>query len=90
MGKETKMQKEAQISLARRRLLKLGVYVPPAILGMATISNAASTANASKYKGSCKPSACKPCITLATSPQLSAKKLKKLQGQCLTAQKKFP
>jgi len=90
MGKESESQTDTQISLTRRRLLKLGAYVPPAILGMAFINSAAGAANTSKYKGSCKPSACKPCVTLATSPQLSAKKLLKLKGQCLTAQKKFP
>lgn len=49
-----------QVSLARRRLLKLGAYVPPAILGMAILGSMPSTAYATI--GSCKPSACQPCL----------------------------
>jgi len=45
----------------RRRLLKLGAYIPPAIVGMAIISGMPGTAHANK-PGSCMPSACKPCI----------------------------
>jgi len=45
----------------RRRLLKLGAYIPPAIVGMAIISGMPGTAHARK-PGSCMPSACNPCI----------------------------
>jgi len=57
-----------QASLSRRRLLKLGAYVPPAIIGMAIISSmpGVSHADDDKDKGgggnaSCMPSACSPC-----------------------------
>lgn len=52
--------------LARRRLLKLGAYVPPAIVGMAVLGSFSDPAFASKHGhgtvGSCMPSACRPCI----------------------------
>lgn len=92
MSKEIKSHKEDPASQTRRRLLKLGAYVPPAIIGMAIISGLPGTSHAKQTvtnQGSCKPSACRPCVTLATSPQLTAKELKKLQGQCLTVQKTF-
>jgi hypothetical protein len=88
---KTAEQEEVRISQARRRLLKAGAYVPPAILGMAIISSMPGTTEAAAtWKASCKPSACKPCIDLATSPQLTAKELKKLQAQCAKAQQKMP
>ncbi len=43
--------------LARRRLLKLASYVPPAILGMMIVGGMPTPAVA----GSCCPSACTPC-----------------------------
>jgi hypothetical protein len=49
-----------QALLARRRLLKLGAYVPPAILGMAILGSMPSAAYATI--GSCSPSACQPCL----------------------------
>lgn len=48
--------------LARRRLLKLGVYVPPAVLGMMIVGGMPTPAQA--VVGSCCPSACQPCIDL--------------------------
>jgi len=51
----------SQTSMARRRLLRLGAYVPPAIVGMAIINGMPGTAFANK-PGSCRPSACRPCI----------------------------
>ncbi len=89
MSKEIKSHTEEPASQTRRRLLKLSAYVPPAILGMSIISSVPGTADAKKYQGSCKPSACKPCVDLLTSPQLTAKELKNLQKQCASAQKKF-
>ena len=66
------MNKEIDVSIAdpvlqsRRRLLKLGAYVPPAILGMAIISSAAHASGDDKSgggaTGSCNPSACNPCL----------------------------
>jgi len=49
--------------LARRRLLKLGAYVPPAVLGMMIVGGMPTQAMA--VVGSCCPSACQPCIDLA-------------------------
>lgn len=49
--------------LARRRLLKLGAYVPPAVLGMMIVGGMPTPAQA--VVGSCCPSACQPCIDLA-------------------------
>lgn len=49
-----------QALLARRRLLRLGAYVPPAILGMAILGSMPTAAHAAI--GSCSPSACQPCI----------------------------
>ncbi len=49
--------------LARRRLLKLGVYIPPAVLGMMIIGGMPTPAQA--VVGSCCPSACQPCLDLA-------------------------
>ena len=54
---------------ARRRLLKLGAYVPPAILGMAIMAQtglAQASGNSSNSNGggsgaSCCPLACSPC-----------------------------
>jgi len=91
MNQNMESNKETPASQARRRLLKLGAYVPPAILGMAIISSMPGTADAAAtWKASCKPSACKPCIELTTSPQLTAKQLKNLERQCAQAQKKMP
>ncbi|HCS13849.1 MAG: hypothetical protein COS82_04740 [Zetaproteobacteria bacterium CG06_land_8_20_14_3_00_59_53] len=66
---------DEQALLARRRLLKIGAYVPPAIVGMAVIgsaskafagnSNAGGNGNGHAYGhsiGSCMPSACQPCL----------------------------
>ncbi|MDQ6972254.1 MAG: hypothetical protein Q9M30_06360 [Mariprofundaceae bacterium] len=55
------------VSEARRRLLKIGAYVPPAIVGMAVIGSISGTAHASGHGhggavGSCMPSACQPCV----------------------------
>jgi len=61
------------VSEARRRLLKIGAYVPPAIVGMAVIGSVSGTAHASGSEhaggsghggavGSCMPSACQPCV----------------------------
>jgi len=51
--------------LARRRLLKLGAYVPPAIVGMAVLGSMPGSASAHGHHGtvgSCMPSACQPCV----------------------------
>ncbi len=45
--------------LARRRLLKLGVYVPPAVMGMMIFGT--DIAFADKTTASCCPNACTPC-----------------------------
>jgi len=62
----SKEQTDESALLARRRLLKLGAYVPPAIVGMAIIGSAANAAHASSGHGgtvgSCMPSACQPCV----------------------------
>ncbi len=59
-------QPDESALLARRRLLKLGAYIPPAIVGMAIIGSMSKTAHASRGHGgtvgSCMPSACQPCI----------------------------
>jgi len=49
--------------MARRRLLKLGAYVPPAVLGMMIVGGMPTPAQA--VVGSCCPAACQPCIDLA-------------------------
>lgn len=62
---ETK-DEAAPVSDDRRRLLKLGAYVPPAILGMAILGREADASEGDSYKGhnigSCLPSACSPCL----------------------------
>jgi len=60
-GKAAESTETENTSQDRRRLLKLGAYIPPAIVGMAIISGMPGTAHASK-PGSCMPSACQPCI----------------------------
>jgi len=73
ISKDSKPAETDQASQARRRLLKLGAYVPPAIIGMAIIgkmpqahaSSSGSSGHGNAYGhhiGSCMPSACKPCI----------------------------
>ncbi len=70
MGKDATLDTADLTSLSRRRLLKLGAYVPPAIVGMAIISSmpdAAQAGGKDKDKGggghgSCNPNACNPCI----------------------------
>jgi hypothetical protein len=55
-----------QALLARRRLLKLGAYVPPAIIGMAIIGSIPASASAhGSTVGSCLPSACQPCVDVS-------------------------
>ncbi len=55
---------------ARRRLLKLGAYVPPAILGMAIMArtgqalaegNKNQNGNGNENEPSCCPRGCAPC-----------------------------
>jgi len=75
---------------ARRRLLKLGMYIPPVILGIAIMS-VPSTASA--VVGSCCPSACQPCIDLSLGHEqdgeiLKGKDLRKAKRKCLKAKKK--
>lgn len=67
---------DEQAMQARRRLLRLGVYVPPAIVGMAILGHASnafasvgeddgksgSGGSSGHTIGSCMPSACQPCI----------------------------
>jgi len=60
--------------LARRRLLKLGAYVPPAVLGMMIVGGMPTPAQA--VVGSCCPSACQPCIDLAAGVGEKGKPLK--------------
>jgi len=62
--------------LARRRLLKLGVYVPPAVLGMMIVGGMPTQAVA----GSCCPSACQPCINLGNNT--NSKKCRKNWKKC--------
>ena len=71
---------------ARRRLLKLGAYVPPAVLGMMILGGLPR--NAEAVIGSCAPSACQPCIDLATGinaekgTPLTAKQVNKKRNSC--------
>jgi len=69
--------------LARRRLLKLGVYVPPAVLGMMIVGGMPTQAVA----GSCCPVACNPCTKLGgnTNPE----KCKEHWRRCKHAQRKL-
>jgi len=62
INKDVIASMEDTVSRSRRHLLKLGAYVPPAIVGMAFISSMPGTANAGSA-GSCKPTACKPCMS---------------------------
>ncbi len=64
---------------ARRRLLKLGAYVPPAVLGMMILGGLPR--NAEAVVGSCAPSACQPCIDM-NNPNLPPKKRNKKRKQC--------
>jgi len=74
--------------LARRRLLKLGAYVPPAVLGMMIVGGMPTPAQA--VVGSCCPSACQPCIDLAAGGEtekggfepFSKKKCNKKRSKC--------
>jgi uncharacterized protein (DUF2345 family) len=76
---------------SRRRLLKLGAYVPPAIIGMAIISNmpgeVLAKSGESKSGGgaamSCNPNACNPCLG-----DKDGKQTNKDKKECLKAQKK--
>lgn len=65
MSKKEQPQKtEMPDFAARRRLLKLGVYAPPAILGMMMGQKSAWAEG--RHRGqrpSCKPAACNPCVT---------------------------
>jgi len=64
---------------ARRRLLKLGAYVPPAVLGMMILGGLPR--NAEAVVGSCAPSACQPCIDM-NNPNLPPKKRNKKRKKC--------
>ncbi len=71
---------------ARRRLLKLGAYVPPAVLGMMILGGLPR--NAEAVVGSCAPSACQPCIDVAAGinskngKPLTAKQANKKRRKC--------
>ena len=93
VGQDRALNENDLASDARRRLLKLGAYVPPAIIGMAIIGSIPGGAHASgddKKDGggganmSCNPNACNPC--------LGGGKTKRQQRQdardCLIAQRK--
>jgi len=71
--------------LARRRLLKLGVYVPPAVLGMMIVGGMPTPAQAAL--GSCCPNACNPCINLGN--ETNSKKCKHDWHRCRHAQHKL-
>ena len=49
--------------LVRRRLLKLGAYVPPAIMGMMILGTVSAFADGGDHgtSASCCPRACNPC-----------------------------
>jgi len=85
MNKEIKANTEDSVLQSRRRLLKLGAYVPPAILGMAIISSTAHASGDDKSGGgaaqSCNPSACSPCLQ-------GKKATNKDKSDCRNAQKK--
>ncbi len=71
-------RKPSGIDAPRRRLLKLGAYVPPAVLGMMIVGGLPRDAMASGHEhqdhghhghghhtvGSCAPAACAPCIDM--------------------------
>jgi len=79
-----------QTSEARRRLLKIGAYVPPAIVGMAIIGSMPGTAHAKK-PGSCMPSACKPCVDIGDGKDDKDKDHgdKENEHECKKAQKEM-
>jgi hypothetical protein len=64
--RENKTSTDENIEQARRRLLKLGVYTPPAILGsmLAPVSASAATmvCNGTTYTISATTTACCPCV----------------------------
>jgi len=64
---------------ARRRLLRLGAYVPPAVLGMMIVGGMPRDAQA--VVGSCAPSACQPCIDM-NNPALPPAKRNKKRRKC--------
>ena len=89
MGQDNARNETDLASDSRRRLLKLGAYVPPAIIGMAIISSMPGGVHASDDKDkddggganmSCNPNACNPCIV--DKPKNSD------IAQCRIAQKK--
>lgn len=50
---DEKSQKDEQFSAARRRLLRTAVYVPPAVIGIISLTQGCAP-------GSCAPATCVP------------------------------
>lgn len=83
---------------ARRRLLKLGAYVPPAILGMMIMGQRSAWASGGKggkggkggggHGASCNPSACSPCI-IKGGKKGGSFEYNKNNHECKRSQKKY-
>lgn len=78
-----KTQEEATddpVSLARRRLLKAGAYVPPAVVGMMLAGQSSAWAARGKHKNpSCNPCSCGPCYKTG---EKNRKKCEKKRRKC--------
>ncbi|MDX8390880.1 MAG: hypothetical protein R8M38_10375 [Mariprofundaceae bacterium] len=81
-------EKDAQQSdtlLARRRLLKIGAYVPPLVLGMMIAAPYSASAGNNNPKAgvgnglSCAPCSCAPCGQAGAD---NVKKCQKKKDQC--------
>jgi len=79
---------------ARRRLLKLGAYVPPAILGMMIMGQKSAWADGKgggkggHHGASCGPSACSPCV-IKGGKKPGSFEYRKNDFECRKSQKKF-
>ena len=78
--------------MARRSLLKIGMYIPPTVFGMAILG---IPETASAVVDSCLPSACQPCIDLATgiksetNKYLTPRGIRKKTRKCRKKRKKI-
>lgn len=79
---------------ARRRLLKLGAYVPPAILGMMIMGQKSAWASGGHgghggHGGaSCNPSACNPCVN-RHGKKSDSYEYRRDSAECQRAQRKY-
>lgn len=73
MGDDKRDDEDQRINAARRRLLRTAVYVPPAIIGIVSLSQGCAP-------GSCNPNNCTPsqtCRPQQCRPNMSDLRLKR-------------